>query len=323
MLVDDGKQHEESRGRGRPKNPKEPPPPRRGILSKPDNDDHIIEFVYNEPMNFKRIWQIFKGMKAERNIISFQRDHIMIYCKDNRDRSFTRCLIDCSSVTSYYCREPHIIVIDSNALVNITNKIVSEYSTIQINRMVYNDRSVQMVFNPGNAVKEVYEIDIIEDYDTAIFNKDFESADHIVHINAGWKYFKRITTDLKTKTIELIQEHPQNAVTMRHCLAGKVLSYYEFISHEDYSAALQEDKESKKKPRQLAYFTSRLGKNDVFHISIRPEYIKAVSHVILNDVIDIYGYDGEKPLKLVGTTRDGVINIINLIDIEYDRMHDL
>lgn len=310
--MDEKKRSEESRGRGRPKNPKEPPPPCRGILEEADNADHSIEFMYNEPMNFKRIWQIFKGMKSERNILHFQSDKIVIYCKDNRERTFVRCVIDCKNVTSYFCKEPCIITIDNIRLVGITNKIVADYSTIQINRMTYNDRSIQINLNPGNGVRETYEVDIMDEYDEGLVEKCFDERDYMIYINIGWKYFKRITSDQKISTIELVQEHYEDPVSMRHCLIdGQVYQY-------DFSVLAEQQSPKGGKPCQMTFYHSQMKENDVFHITIRPEYVKAVSHAILNDTIDIYGFDQDRPLKLVGRSRDNIIELVNLIDIEHE-----
>jgi len=91
---------------GRPrKTAPQQPKPKLGIVNSPQDDCHHIEFLYDDPSVFKKLWAFFKAMSVDKLHMIFTKENIFIYCVDHHMKSQIRVKIDCSKVNHYYCKE--------------------------------------------------------------------------------------------------------------------------------------------------------------------------------------------------------------------------
>lgn len=81
------------------------PKPRNGIVMAPSDAKHYIEFLYDKPLIFKKLWQFFKLLACDKLHLSFLKDSIIIYCSDHHKKSHIRVKINCNDVNHYYCEK--------------------------------------------------------------------------------------------------------------------------------------------------------------------------------------------------------------------------
>src|SRR6185436_1162454 len=129
--VDTKKDAKIPRKPGRPrKKPANQPKPKSGVVAKPTDAQHYIEFLYDEQMVFKKLWQFFKLMAVSNIHMVFSSDCIFIYCKDHHQKSDIRVKIDCNLVNHYYCKNELDIGVCCENLTKIMSTIDKNYNSI-------------------------------------------------------------------------------------------------------------------------------------------------------------------------------------------------
>ena len=91
---------------GRPALKKKQNIDKNGIVSFPMGADNIMELIYDGPLIFKKIFNIFKAMEASEIKIEFNTDEIKIITTDHLSNNINYLKIDCSKLNHYYCRHP-------------------------------------------------------------------------------------------------------------------------------------------------------------------------------------------------------------------------
>lgn len=73
---------------GRPrKTPLREPRPRIGIVKEAKDNSNFIEFLYDKPLVFKKIWHYFKLMAVEKIQILFRKDSIILWSEDHHKKA--------------------------------------------------------------------------------------------------------------------------------------------------------------------------------------------------------------------------------------------
>ena len=179
--------------RGRKKREKKEPSGQLGIVDEPEDPNCTIEFSYSDPMNIRRLWQIFKAMKMERNNITFRKDSIVISGRSGRDASKVRCVIDCTKVSRYYCAEERSIIVDSSIISNLTMRIDKKtFDSIHLFCDSLNNHSIRVNLKANNGAHESHEVLITDEYDEEPIEEcEFAYDQYKIFINMDWKYFKK------------------------------------------------------------------------------------------------------------------------------------
>ena len=104
--VDDSKKTTKKKRPGRPRKiPLREPRPRNGIVSQPKDENNFIEFLYDKPLIFKKLWQYFKLMAVDKIQIIFRVGEIILWSEDHHKKSKMRIKINADKVNHYYCPE--------------------------------------------------------------------------------------------------------------------------------------------------------------------------------------------------------------------------
>ncbi|MGL5934494.1 MAG: hypothetical protein ACRCZI_02605 [Cetobacterium sp.] len=299
--TDDSKPAKKGKGRGpgRPKKtPIQQPDPRLGVVMTPKNESCVVEFMYDNPTDFKKLWAFFKKMAVEKIHMAFGRDSINIYCTDHHNKSRIRAKIDCTKVTHYYCeKDLDIGLLCANPRV-IMNTIDKSYSSMSI---LYDrdniKRNIQIILN--NEFEESHKIELIGDYDKTFDKEQFSDEDYMIKFKLGSKLFKKMISGMKSFTdqVTIKKDGPDDHLIFEYTKKDKKIKS-EHIVKNNTAIELKDN----------------LGPDDTFRTSFKVEYVEPISSSILGEHIDIYA-DENKPLKFVSKLNKNTIEITILTSI--------
>lgn len=285
---------------GRPKKTlPQQPNPKLGIVDQPKDDSHLVEFLDDNPIVFKKIWAFFKALAVEKIHMTFTHDHINIYCHDHYNKSDICVKIDCRKVNHYYCdKDLDIGLLCKNPQI-IMNTIDKSYGSILI--LYAKDsvkRNIQVILKNGLQVEESHKIELINDYDKSLDESKFSDEDYMIKFKLTGKYFKKMINDIKafSDQITIRKDGPDENLIFEYTKTDKKIKS-EHIIKDNQSISLRDN----------------LGPDDTFRTSFKVEYVKPISAALLNEVIEIYS-DENKPLKFIAKMGDAIeINILTSI----------
>lgn len=263
-----------------PKQPK----PRNGIVLTPSDAQHYIEFLYEKPMMFKKVWQFFKLMAVEKIHLSFRKESIIIYAVDHNKTSHIRVKINCDIVNHYYCEQELDIGIFGKNLELIMGTIDKSYNSILfLSRHDELHSKINIILNNDSDIEETHKIELIGDYDKTTDDDKFTDENYTIKFKMGGKYFKKMISDINTLSSQ---------VSIRQDAADESL-VFEYVKHDKKIKSLNIVKNS-----SSINLRSSLGEDDTFRTSFRIDYVKPISSAVLSDNIEIYA-DENKDLKFI------------------------
>lgn len=298
------KQDDEKRGPGRPrKYPERKPQPRYGTVEKPSDSKNYIEFLYNNPLYFKKIWQYFKIMAVEKVHLVFKKKEILIWCEDHHKRTRMKVVIDCSKMNHYYCHHELDIGILSSHMELIMRTIDKSYTSLYFfsNKDSFQNY-LEVVLQHDNGIEDNYRVQLIGEYNTFVNTCNFDMEnDFTIKLEMPSKHFKKRISDIKSLS---------DCITLRQDSSEDPLMF-EYIS---------EDKKIKtntviKNSKDIKY-VSKLQQDQSFRITFGLDYVKPISSALVSDTIYIYAHE-KLPLMFVADMDNNAIQmkvLTNIID---------
>ncbi len=273
------------------------PLPKLGILNSPSNEDNLIELSYDNVSIFKKIFSLLKTMNVKEINIQFNNNYTKIFGIDHLEKNLINIKIDSNKLNHYYCEHPINITLDPKNLDKITQKIDKHYSlfSIILKKKSYRNNIIIILNNKILSIDESHIINLIEtnvDYDS--FND--KSVDYNLYplkFELTGKYFKKLINDVSTFseifTIEKVNNNPLQFI-------------YKNINNTIKGFNICKDSSKIK-------LQSSLSENDIFSVSVRIDYIKALSNSLLSEKIKIYA-DSENDLVFNLLIDNGSFEII-------------
>jgi hypothetical protein len=273
------------------------PLPKLGILNNPSNEDNLVELSYDNVSIFKKIFNLLKTMNVKEINIQFNNNYTKIFGIDHLEKNLINIKIDSNKLNHYYCEHPINITLDPKNLDKITQKIDKHYSlfSIILKKKSYRNNIIIILNNKILSIDESHIINLIEtnvDYDT--FND--KSVDYNLYplkFELTGKYFKKLINDVSTFseifTIEKVNDNPLQFI-------------YKNINNTIKGFNICKDSSKIK-------LQSSLSENDIFSVSVRIDYIKALSNSLLSEKIKIYA-DSENDLVFNLLIDNGSFEII-------------
>lgn len=260
------------------------PKPRNGIVMNPSDAQHYIEFLYDKPLIFKKLWQFFKLMAVDKLHLNFKKDSIIIYCSDHHKKSYIRVKIDCTKVNHYFCeKELDIGLLAGNPSL-IMSTIDKSYNSILFLSTHDNiQKNIQIILKNDIDIEETHKIELIGEYDKNINDEKFVDENYAIKFKLSGKYFKKMISDVRTFSDQL---------SIRQDSVDDNLMF-DYIKHDKKIKSLHIIKNS-----ASINLRSALGEDDTFRTSIKIDYIKPISSALLSEHIEIYA-DENKPLKFI------------------------
>lgn len=300
------KETKTKRGPGRPrKNPKKQKEERKGIVLQPQHDIHIMEFIYDMPSIFKKIWAFFKSISSSKVQIIFRPTEVILYTKDHLGNSDIRVKIDCSKVNRYYCESEFDIGLTRMDTDSIMSKIDKNYEKIVItSRKNQSKKSLRIVLYNEKDIDESHTTGVINDYDHLLNEHKF-LAPYTIQFDLTGRLFKKTMNDINqfNKTATFSRNTPDSPLLLEyHSVNGRVNSSHIFRNPEKIK------------------LKSLMKPGDNFRVTFNVEYIKPISASQVSDVITILLNEDTK-MMMVGKIDNGTIEIKVLTKIVEENLN--
>jgi hypothetical protein len=294
---------------GRPRKlPIRTPKPKNGIVTVPSDEVHFIEFLYDKPLVFKKLWQFFKLIAVEKIQMNFTRDAIFIWCHDHHKKSFMQVKIDCDEVNHYYCKddlEINLLCKNPELVMNTIDKTCNSILFLSTND--HTQKNIQIVLKNDMGFEETHKIELIGDYDRFEHDQRFSDTDYMLKFQLTGKYFKKMISDIKTFS---------DQATIRQDGEGDPLMF-EYIKHDKKIKSLHIVKDHK-----TINLVSKLKEDETFRASFKIDYVKPISSAVLSETVDIFA-DENKPLMFIIQMDDKAVEMKILTDIIDNRDLDI
>lgn len=273
------------------------PLPKLGIVHEPNSDDNLIEMSYDNVGIFKKIFSLLKLMNVKEINIQFHINYTKIYGIDHLEKNLINIKIEATKLNHYYCEQPINITLDPKNLDKITQKIDKNYDlfSIVLKKNSYRNNLIIILNNKLLSIDESHIINLIEnDADlNQLYNKNVDYNLYPLKFELPGKYFKKLINDIaifsELFTIEKVNNNPLRFI-------------YKNINNTIKGYNICKDHSKLK-------LESRLTHDDIFSVSIRIDYIKALSNSLLSDTIKIYA-DKENDIIFNLLIDNGVFEII-------------
>jgi hypothetical protein len=290
---------------GRPrKTPLREPRPRNGVVSTPKDNSNFIEFLYDKPLIFKKLWQYFKLMAVDKIQIIFRKDEIIIWSEDHHKKSKMRIKILASKVNHYYCSEELDIGMLCKNPELIMNTIDKTYTSILfLSKNSYTQKDIRIILNNEIEIDESHRIELIGEYDKISNENQFIDSDYTIKFELPGRYFKKMISDIRafSDQITIRQDGPDEPLIFEYMKTDKKIKSYHIVRNNN-----------------TIKFKSSLGEDDTFRVSFKIDYVKPISSALLSENIIIYAHE-KKPLMFSILMDKGTVELKILTEIIDDR----
>lgn len=284
------------------------PKPKNGIVENPSDGIHFIEFLYDKPLVFKKLWQFFKLMAVDKIQINFTKTAIYMWCHDHHKKSHMRVKINCNEVNHYYCEddlEIGLLCKNPELVMNTIDKTCNSILFLSTQDNI--QKNIQIVLKNDFDFEEVHKIELIGEYDRIEDNKKFMDTDYAIKFKLQGKYFKKMISDIRSFS---------DQATIKQDGQDEPLTF-EYVKHDKKIKSLHVAKNSKSIALQ-----STLEEDDTFRTSFKVDYVKPISSAVLAEHIEVYA-DENKPLMFTIQMDDKAVELKILTDIIDNRNADI
>lgn len=275
------------------------PKVKSGIVATPIEEKHVIEFLYDKPMIFKRTLAFFKLMAVAKVHIVFTKTHIIMYTVDHHKKNHIRVKIRCDNVDHYYCKKELDIGLLSKNLELIMNTIDKNSNGICFLSTVDNSqKNIQIILKNEFEIEESHKIDLLGEYEKNENDDKFLDDEYMLKFTLKCKYFKKMISDILSfsEQVTIRKDSPEDNLVFEYTKSDKKIKSLNIVKNEK-AISLQ----------------CNLKKDETFRTSFKIDYVKNISGALLSENIEIYA-DENKPLKF-DIQMDESVDITILTDI--------
>ncbi len=263
---------------GRPKMVKPSPQPvqRNGIVAEPIVSAHVLELVYDEPMNIKKIFNLFKLVDMRDIRIEFKLSGVRISGSGHLKHNFIELTIDSNKMTQYYCKHNIIMIIDQRNLEKIVQKIDKSYNSIYF--IAKQDSFMKelniVLHDQKQGIKEYHTISLLESSNNS--DDDIVSSvvyeDYPLSFTLPSKYFKKIISNISKFSQDFtIERRPGVSLSFPYDSNSKTIEVTHVFTNPD-----------------IFKVNTKLDMQDFLSTTVRIEYIQSLANALLSDFVDIY-----------------------------------
>lgn len=270
---------------GRPrKNPIREPKPRNGIVSQPTDTSNYMEFLYDKPILFKKLWQYFKLMAVDKIQIIFRKEEIIMWGEDHHKKSKMRVRIDANKINHYYCQEELDIGMNCRNPELVMTKIDKTYSSLLfLSKVGYTQKDLRTILKNDIEIDESHKIELIGEYQKIEGENMFLDEDYPIKFELPGRYFKKMISDIRAFS---------DQITIRQD------SYDEPLIFEYTTQDKKINSENIVRNSKLIKFSSSIKEDDTFRTSFKIDYVKPISSALLSENVTIYAHE-KKPLMFI------------------------
>jgi hypothetical protein len=195
---------------GRPKKyATRPPVKREGVVDKPSNHAekdqrtvNVMELVYDNPLLFKRLFTMFKGMGVEQIRMRFDKDQVKMHAEDHIKVSDIFVRIQGKDLVRYYCDHPYEVGLPAHLLHKILQTFTRDYPTIQFSAEKRTEGTMMLIsfMKEGGKQSSLYtvNVDTVKDWSWDIENRLALEDEYPVKFQLDCRFYKKKVTDGKT-----------------------------------------------------------------------------------------------------------------------------
>ena len=290
---------------GRPKLIKPPPRTaiRKGIVAEPTVSDHALEMIYDEPINIKKIFTMFKLMDTRDVRMEFSLSEVRIFGAGHLKYNFIDLSINSAKLGQYYCRHHMIMVIDQKNLEKIIQKIDKSYSSILfIAKQNSYMKELYIVLNDeAQGIKEYHTISLLESSSSANDNKITGSlpyTNYPLSFVLPSRYFKKVISDIGRFSKDFTVESRQGTqLSFPYDSNSKTIEVNHVFTNPE-----------------LFKINSKLADNQLLSTTVRIEYIQSLATALLSDTIQIF-VDNEEMMVFRATIDNDTFTLLLAVKI--------
>jgi hypothetical protein len=275
---------------------------RKGIVAEPNIPDHALEFVYDTPVNLKKIFTLFKLMDTRDVKMEFRLSGVRISGAGHLKHNFIDLHIDSAKLTQYFCKHNMIMVIDQKNLEKVIQKIDKSYNSIHF--IAKHDsymKELYVVLNDETqGIKEYHTISLLES-STAMDDNVVTSLpyhNYPLSFTLPSKYFKKVVGDISKFSKDFTVERRTGVLlAFPYDSNSKTIDVNHVFTRPD-----------------LFNIHSCLNDTEFLSTTVRIEYIQSLATALLSDQINIY-VDHENMMVFKTTIDDTAFTLLLAVKI--------
>lgn len=268
----DSEDESKRKGPGRPKKkPNKKQTDKIGIANQPKNINNHVEFIYDNPEVFKKLFQFFKSAEVDDIEMIFNPASIIMYTTDHSKKTQIRVKIDAAKLSFYYCKEKISIGIKANEIEPIMKKIDKWYDklTITVSKL---HSELSLTLQNTLMMDECFRIERMTNYNKIESEQIFNDLNYMIKFTLPSKFFKKFVSDIKelSNYISIVQEGENKPVKFEYEKKGKKVKA----------------SSSFKEPEKVN-LVSTITNEGTFRVSLVTDHIKDISSSQLSEQVDI------------------------------------
>lgn len=275
---------------------------RKGIVAEPVVADHVLELVYDMPVNMKKIFTLFKLMDTRDVKMEFRLSGVRISGAGHLKHNFIDLHIDSSKLTQYFCKHNIIMVIDQKNLEKVIQKIDKSYN------------SIHFIANQDSYMKELYivlndELQGVKEYHTISLLETSSGADDNVvgtlpyqkyplSFTLPSKYFKKVVGDISKFSKDFTVERRAGVpLAFPYDSNSKTIDVHHIFTKAD-----------------LFKINSSMSDSEFLSTTVRIEYIQSLATALLADQVNVF-VDRENMMVFKTTIDDDAFTLLLAVKI--------
>ena len=275
---------------------------RKGIVSEPQVSDHVIELVYDAPLNIRRIFTLFKLMDTQDIKIEFKLSSVRITGVGRIGHNFIDLTIDCSKLLQYYCKHDIIINLDQKNIEKVIQKIDKSYDSIYIiSKEDSYKKNVNIILNDDSkGIREYHKISLIEDMSSEEENiiKKLDYLSYPLSFTLPSKYFKKIISDISKFSKDFtVERRPGVLLSIPYDSNAKTI---------DVDCIFTND--------QMFKINCSLDPDDFISTTVRIEYIQSMATALLSEEVQVF-VDKEDMMVFKSIIDNGTFELLLAVKI--------
>lgn len=275
---------------------------RKGIVSEPQVSDHVIELVYDAPLNIRRIFTLFKLMDTQDIKIEFKLSSVRITGVGRIGHNFIDLTIDCSKLLQYYCKHNIIINLDQKNIEKVIQKIDKSYDSIYIiSKEDSYKKNVNIILNDDSkGIREYHKISLIEDMSSEEENiiKKLDYLSYPLSFTLPSKYFKKIISDISKFSKDFtVERRPGVLLSIPYDSNAKTI---------DVDCIFTND--------QMFKINCSLDPDDFISTTVRIEYIQSMATALLSEEVQVF-VDKEDMMVFKSIIDNGTFELLLAVKI--------
>jgi hypothetical protein len=271
-----------------------------GVADTAKRAENVVEFTYNKPMIYKKLFALFKAADARELMFVFDKSEVRVYTCDHMEKVHFMVVFNCSKIVRYHCAEKTVATINAEHIEKINQILDKEDIMVSI---ILKKESVRdniiFVFQNEMKIDTICEITLITPtIPQQCSPADFEIKEHEISWEWPSSYLKKTISDINVFT---------DTFTAQKNGTGRLTFPYRT---EDGQIRIQ----NITKDPELSKLNASTADGDIFSVSVLISYIKPISATILTDAVRVYA-DRRKKMIFASDLDEGCIAVRSAVNI--------